>query len=420
MKQMKRIMKVIIILVLGIIIAFLAMAASYMLPTDKIKENVKESISTFYKEKTYSNLISKFDGTKLDNYTDAIMLSAALYGGPESPIEKAMKVYMYVHLDKSTVDQLVAYFVKKVEDPETFSYARYWHGYLIVLKPILMVFDYMDIRMFNEIFQLVLLALIVFLSVKRKIDKYILPFIIAISTIGLSVVSMSLQYSSVTYITLISIIVLLIFYEKLKSRYIYFFLIIGMLTSFFDLLTFPLLTLGMPLMFAIILNKNDWKKDIKDILLFSLMWGIGYVGMWFGKWIIGSIFLQENLFNDAFNKIGVRMSNVNGIKRFSNFDVIKVNLENIIIPSNIIMMIGYFIFLVCFAIKQKFWKNKIDIVKIIPFILVASIPFVWAIVISNHTYVHEFYAYRIFAIAVFAILSGVTMLLLDGKEKVKS
>ena len=75
-----------------------------------------------------------------------------------------------------------------------------------------------------------------------------------------------MQFSSVLYIFLIAMIVMLLFHEKLKNKYGYFFLIIGMMTSFFDLLTYPVATFGIPIiLFFILENKSLGPNEVGDI-----------------------------------------------------------------------------------------------------------------------------------------------------------
>ena len=267
--------------------------------------------------------VEKYDGTKLDNHTDAIMLSNAMYDGNEDAIDKAINGYRYKNNSEGNpANQLIQFFVNPDMKWERITYARYWHGYLVFLKPALLFFEYSDIRMINKIAQTLLIIFIVYLSCKRNIQQYIFPFIVSLLVIVPSAISLSLHFSTNFYIALISIIILLLFYEKLKSKEIYIFLIIGMITSFLDFLTCPKLTLGMPLLFLLILKKNKWKEDIRDIIILSIMWGIGYIGMWAGKWLLTSIFLQENFFmSDIKNKIMERASNKTHIQTVSIIDV---------------------------------------------------------------------------------------------------
>ncbi len=416
MKNIKKIINIGLILVLGIILGFTLIVLTYLLPTNRIKENVEESIYTFYKEKVYYAVVDRYPSTQLDNYTDAIMLSNAIYDGSESTINKAVQVYRYVNNSGGNpANQLVEFYSDKDFEWSTDEYSRYWHGYLAFLKPALLVFNYSDIRMINQIVQTLLLVWIIYLLVKRNFKEEILPFMTAILSIIPGAIALSLQFSTTIYISLISVILILLFHEKLQNKYIYFFLILGMVTSFIDFLTCPILTLGIPMLQIVILNKNDWKKDIKDIIILSIMWGIGYAGMWIGKWIISSIVLQENLIDSALKTIAQRTADESAEGNFTKLDVLRRNLKMIITVPNILMVVLNFIYITYKAIKEKIWKRKNQYLKAIPFCIIAMMPFAWDVFASNHSFMHYWFTYRNLAVTIFAILSGFTVVLLKNE-----
>ena len=64
-----------------------------------------------------------------------------------------------------------------------------------------------------------------------------------------------MQYSAVFIITLVSSLYILL--KNNINNIASTFLIIGMVTVFFDLLTIPVLTLGIPLLFYISLHQNE-------------------------------------------------------------------------------------------------------------------------------------------------------------------
>ena len=72
---------------------------------------------------------------------------------------------------------------------------------------------------------------------------------------------------------------------------------IGIVVSYFDFLTYPLVTLGVPLCLLLILqaDKITYLQKIKNIISLSIAWVIGYLGMWAMKWMIGSIATHKNI-----------------------------------------------------------------------------------------------------------------------------
>ena len=81
--------------------------------------------------------------------------------------------------------------------------------------------------------------------------------------------------------------------------------------NLFDLLTSPLITLGIPLIIVVLLkNKKDCKikESIIYIIKLSILWGISYATIFFAKWVISSIILQRNVIEVALKNIIFRVN----------------------------------------------------------------------------------------------------------------
>lgn len=411
--MLKKTIKILSILITGILVGGLLLILSYTLPSKTIEKNISKSIEIFKKEEKYESDIYGYIGTNLDNFTDAIMLQNASYTGDETIVDKAMNVYRYQN-DENPGDSLIEQINNN--NKEKVAYSRYWHGYLIILKPLLTIFSYNDIRFINTIIQPLLIISVAYMLLKRKKDNYIIPYIISILLINPNTIAKSLQYSTIFYLFNIGMLVMLIFSDKLKSKnaYPYFFLIMGMVTSYFDFLTYPLATLGMTLITYFLLN-NEKKvsKSIKNMIIMCFMWGIGYIGMWIGKLVLGSILLNDNLFSSAFEKFLTRTSLETANETFSILEVIKRNIYRYVNKPNLILLliiIGYTIY------KTKLKINKQILVKVIPYLIISLMPFAWYIVASNHSYVHCWFTYRTLIVTIFGGLCIIQELIYGSKE----
>lgn len=79
---------------------------------------------------------------------------------------------------------------------------------------------------------------------------------------------MSLQFNSVFMVTFTAMLIIAYRNEKWKDKPLYiwgvFFLIIGAFTSYLDLLTYPLVTLGLPILLWFSLNySGNLKENLK-------------------------------------------------------------------------------------------------------------------------------------------------------------
>ena len=94
-----------------------------------------------------------------------------------------------------------------------------------------------------------------------------------------------MAYTGVIFLSLISSIFLIKF-KFVKHNFSFselypIYIIIGMLTSWIDILSFPLITLGVPLIFTIsFIDSTSYKEAIWRVLKLSIYWGLGYAGMW--------------------------------------------------------------------------------------------------------------------------------------------
>ena len=411
--MIKSTLKIILILITGIVAGTLLLMGSFLLPAEVIEKNIKKSDNIFVNESTYETVFPDYASTQIDNFTDSLMLQNASYIGDESIVDKSMNIYRYLNDSDARISLL---FQLRHKNVEVSSYDRYWHGYLVILKPMLMILNYNDLRILNSTLQIMLVITVVYLLVKNNEAKYLLSYIPSLIIISPATIAKSLQLSVVFYIFNISMIIMLLYNNKLikKNRYIYFFFIVGMVTSYFDLLTYPLVTLCMPLILYLILNPMKFSKGIKNIIGLSIIWVIGYAGMWIGKLAVGSILLNRNLFTVALISVNVRTSLEVLGEKITIMSVLKANIENILIKPYILLTQLSVVYVIERLITNKliFIKNKLK--DYLPLLFISLIPFVWYIILSNHSYVHSWFTYRNLMITIFALLS----LLISALEKV--
>lgn len=402
-----------ITLLLGsIILGYLLLVLVYAIPQSRMVLGSANSICTFQREGNYPTVVDGYINTQLDNYTDGAMLNVALCSNGDSPWIAALKNCQYKYDDKSPMESFMSYLWQE-EGFHIIDYPRYWHGFLVFLKPLLLFFSYSDIRMLNGLLQSVLIAILLWQLVRKQLSRYILPTILTTFYLVPSVLAMSLQYSSVYYIALTATVILLLFEEKLRDKELFpeLFLMTGVLTSYFDLLTYPLITLGFPLIFIIILEerrKCPIKKLLLSIIGYSLCWGIGYVGMWSGKWLLSILFLGASSFTAVASSLQERSLNGAIESGTSVTETIISNLEMFKKPIYKILPV---VMLLYTGITACFKKSRIQLMNCIPFLLPILIPFAWYVVTANHASVHTWFTHKTLCIAVlgyFCMLAGMT------------
>lgn len=404
------------VLIAGILIGAVLVVGVYALPLDNIQKNVLKSAATVKAEGSYPFLYSNWRSTRLDNFTDSIMMLIAAYEGDQGLVKDSMLNTYTRFVDHDPAEGLVKWATGDESGMETHSYSRYWHGYLVWLKPLLEFMEYAQIRVVNTVVQILLLLAAVLVMWVKGWKRLILPFLVMALFLTPVALFKSFQFSWIFYVFMVSVLVMMLRFDRLKEKrgFYVLFLITGMATSYVDFLTYPLITLGVPLAVYLVLRGNrTLKQALLDITALSLAWGIGYLGMWAGKWALCTLLTNSNVLVSVQDNISARMSHAYAEETFTWMNVVQRNIE----AYNHWVYMGPF--LICLtAYAALFGRESVRVsgrslsvsaqwlaAVVVPFALVALIPFVWFFIASNHTYIHYWYAHRTLAVSPLAVLA---------------
>lgn len=389
----------------GAAVGLAALLLVHLLPVEPIREHIYGSLGMIEKEFTDEKIVEGFEATLTGNFTDCIMLEHAVYESEDhSLLEQAL--HMYRGETCSTEEWWPGYSLKDylegVPQPREVDYARYWHGYLLILKPLLSVTSVNTIRLLNSAMQLFAVGCVVIGFCKKK--EYLLaegflisiPFLYFISTYA------SLSLSVCLYIMLIGIGIQLRFDDVLKKKNIYhiFFLAIGMATAYFDFLTYPLITLTYPLCVYLYLHDRGLAGNVRKMICYSVQWLGGYLGLWASKWILTDLLTGNSTIKDALGTLMVRTHSAEGYSRSGGF--LWVVIKNIKAYGNWCYVILAIIMLLIIVRRI----SAVQPSRGISFFLVMLYPFVWFFVTQNHSEQHWQFTCRILAGGVFAGFMG--------------
>lgn len=357
--------------------------------------------------------------------TNAILEKEGWY--PAIPtVSASLDTYFHSYLPGVLDDSSDGIILQMALDPEEENvlraamdmrgYSRYWHGYVSILRPLLLAFDYGEIRVMNAMCQIIFLVLL-FLFIYQKMGiKYSLLALTSYYLLMPMAMPFSLHYSWVFYITY-GVLLYLTSREKGKLpngiKLYWIFMIVGMLTSYFDLMTNPLYTYGVPMIWWLLLQKEDQRQNyyVKKVIFAGIWWLSGYAGMWFMKWCLGSIVLGRNIFENAFAASTSWMDSEGGLALSERLAAIYANWKHYEYKIYVILLLGWLLFIFISSMKSGIVKN----IKNKALMLVALSPAVWYFVVAKQTTVHHFFTHRAWGISILAILS---LLLLSTKTSV--
>ncbi|MFL2109896.1 hypothetical protein [Marinilactibacillus psychrotolerans] len=388
-------MKKIVINYTLLIVSFvMLLALAYSIPNSFIQSKANHSISAITEEGDYRLLNPEDYGSRLDNSTDRLMINTALKGSA-NPLYEAM--------DNS-------------------NYARYWHGTQIILRPLLMFISYTAIRQIYG-FLLVLLIGLTFYFILKKLDVFVaLSFLVSLMFVRFYTFFLSMQFSNIFVILFLALIYLMSREDQYfkKRYYIDFFIIVGAISNFVDLLTTPLITLGVPLILIYYWkskNEEPFLLDtVKQTLGNSILWGLGYGVTWGLKWIIASLVLKRNIVLDAITQILFRTEGdknwpVSRIRMLElNFNLMFNKLNILFLAMVLLAFIGFIV------INRRNIKFKFNYFT--AGILVTGLfPYAWYIILANHSQIHFWFTYRLQYVSIFAVLAILSFYISEATKK---
>ena len=359
-----------------------------------------------------------------DTDTNIIMLHEAICSGTGNALKDAMLIPHTLFLSGGETEGWISTLIDcaKNETPANETYARYWHGYLIFLKPLFYFFTLEQIYWINGAVLLFLVLADIYL-LYRRLGRYALAYIFAVALMNPLHIVKSFQLSAVFYAMNLMILLLMLFYSKQRrGKMIYVFAAGGMWVAYFDFLTYPLVAFAIPLLFFILLNRQAGvKRQFFDVVGNAAAFLVGYGGLWSLKWVLASILTEENVIKDGlFNvlhRVGVAEWEPDQmfLSEITRWGALKYNFSAFFTLQTAAIIGIFLIVLLCGYLWSK-GKFAPDLTMLFWCAVVAVSPIAWYLVVYNHCALHPHLEWREAVILPFAV--AVALLgLIRTKEK---
>jgi hypothetical protein len=278
------------------------------------------------------------------------------------------------------------------------NYARYWHGNSYFFRIFYSFTNYNEIKWIIFLITSVLMVAFAMSLYREMGGLKAMMVLIGLFLTNVYVMQFSMQQSPVLIITIVISLILFKQMRNKKNPAVLFF-VTGAVTTYFDLLTAPLLTLGIPMLIWVSLRneENKLKEDlisgVRQLILFGTLWLVAYSGAWAIKIAIAIPFADFDLFSDVKNQVMIRAGNA-GISRMA---AVEANFNFLpLVYINIALLVLLTLSILSF--------NKKGISKAILFVLISTLPYVWFFGAANHSFDHNWFTYRIQAFSISGIL----------------
>ena len=381
------------------------------IPRSMIADNLSESTRILQEEGLFQNPHGSDQTWQSDNFTSAIMLNimGTSSSGSINDVLLAPRVAVGDSLEDMSLNSLSVVADGTSNDATIINYPRYWHGYEVLLKPLLVIFNINQIRQISLI-AITALSTILAVQFARK-REIAVSLSVTIPLVGFNIVVVCHGLSLVmTFLVGLTASVLLgatrKWWQNDWRALIAPAFLCGAITNYLDFLCTPLISLGLPLLTVIVYCFDSETIDQKPIeilklcLALSVAWAAGYGLLWVTKWILCSLVTGYDALGDALGAASMRTSTSGGElpQSISRFDALKRNINfafpwwsKLIVFAGGIAALASLIFLMLRGNSQK--RHAI-ITLTLGCAFVALLPIVWYLALSQHSYVHTWFTYR--------------------------
>lgn len=387
------------------LVGMLLLCGVFLLPVEPMQKNMDRSAELLTDE--IYPVVFPWCSSMLDNYTDALMLMHASNESSEAAYRKAVMIYSsQMEGAETPVDSLRIHYGTGADYDTTQIYPHYWHGYLLLLKPLLLLTDLSGIRILNAAVQMLLLLAVLILLVRKKLYRVIVPYLITYAFLMPVTLAMSLQFSSCYYLLSFGSIAVLCMEDVKAERGAMVFLWLGIATAYFDYLTYPIAVFGIPaVIYCCARGEMTPAETLKEGSLLLISWFVGYVGMWVCKWLLGSAMVFQNILQVGMDKVVER--SVLNEELVSGFLLnlrsgVTVNLKAFLrTPVTVLFLLEMAVCCVLWCIGRK--HTFAQSLRIwLPFLILAILPVGWYLAAANHSLIHYWFTNKALAVSVFA------------------
>ena len=395
---------------------FVLLLAAYALPGEPVRDHVYDSAVKIAGEGLYPEYLN-FKLFQVDNYTDTIMLTEAA-SADEAPPLTAMMTNTAYNVDnfETLADDLQWYIVRdwaagaqRTDAPALvpFSYARYWHGYLSLAAPA--AAGHRHHRRARGAVSGAGGA------VCRGGGAAAPPLRAAgrgvvrgQSAAGHGVLGHRIRYSfSPAFAVAYAGCVWVLAKPRRSDDVCLALLVLGVVTSFCDLLVTPVLTLGLPLVCWLLEPQQRLRAGTRQcgiVVGGSLTWGVGYLLCWASKWVLAGLITGQNVIADALHQVGVRTAadSWHGMEltwgNILRFVYTTLAGKHLFWP----LVLAVVLLLALFAVSIR---DRQQLARALPLGLCALMTPAWFIVLRTHSIQHGWFTWRALGLTVFAGLA---------------
>jgi len=392
-----------------LLIFFLGEAALYLaglFPQDSVVDSIQSSLQQLEAEYETPYVLHNRSRNGIDNFTDCLMLNLSLCLDTRSDPLGILSNPLYWTEELMPFEELS---IAAAGQSANGNYRNYCMGFRIWMKPLLTVFNYMEIRSMLSFTVWVLFGFSL-LTVYRVTRNRLFAAFYALCIVSLNPVAIS---SSVTFMDcfIFAFLGVLLVPKTISCKQYHsfwealLFLCLGAFTQFFDFYTYPLITFAFP-MIILLAGKQSGASSLRfrdsvRILVRGLSaWLFAYVGIWALKLFVTDLFTNSDVMSSVSNTLGNSLGT--SLQASDFIATIRACAENILTPEVMVALLMVFVIWMI-----RFCRNQDRAARLSEswiFLLIGGLSIVW-IAFAKRIYEHRFFQYRTLGILLMGILA---------------
>ncbi len=437
-----------------IVICIALLFVTALIPQNALQKNMEKSSDYYNNHQMFDHVTDYMFLSRQDNYADCI-LTNIIYHIDQNNLAESILSASYYNPEDEGVQTSFAYAVGSKVEPNV-DYSRYWHGSMVLLRPLFIIFDIAEVRMVLGILILIMTVWFEVLLFKNHYSVFGVCYGIGLILVSVWMCAFCVEYAMPFVVMSVELPVLFALltraYEKedvqndkvkrdehklgnqkadehksdnFKPEVILWAVLAcaGIVTAFVDFLTTETITFTMAyVLYLIVKNRHSQMGTVKEELIYlvksGIVWLVSYGLMIALKWVLALIVLGKDAFFNALSQAALRISgdatlgNVTGAEVVSDYERISGALwRNIgcIYPFKstmsygtamiFILLVGLVVFSIWYLFREKA-KSCINKVMV----MVSLIPVLRFLVLNNHSYIHFFFTYRALLVSVVVII----------------
>lgn len=302
------------------------------------------------------------------------------------------------------------------------NYVRYWMGFRIFIKPLLVLFSYEGICWLISLAFFALAFAAAALTAGRIGTRAALCFGGAVCLINPAIAAHSPQHACCFLLSFI--FCLYILGRNGRGRYCAAaFCVFGALTQYFDFYTAPLVTLGFP-MLLLLETERQPERSLRQTLRCCGAWLYGYAAMWLCKLALTGMFTDINGLEDGFSSLSGRLG-VKVVEGFEEYYSAARALKSVwgtafpgslTIPAALLFTAAVVISGLVYLLRGSRAERGLAASELIVMLL----PLVWYAVAAQPSCIHAWFQYRSLAVlffGAFLFISRAAVILKREKAK---